>query len=80
MGKVTRRLALRQADLDGAVCPAPEECVETLRDRDVVPVVLEHRVKGVTAERQVHEAALRQDVEWQFHGVDWPADLRPGSW
>ncbi|GAA3198447.1 hypothetical protein ACFO1B_02010 [Dactylosporangium siamense] len=78
MGKVSRRLALRRADLAGGLCPVPEECVEVLRHRGTVPVALEHRVQGVTAERHVFEAALRQDVEWQFHGVEWPADLRPG--
>lgn len=78
MRTVTRRLALRRADLDNAACGVPEECVEALRDRDVVPVVLEHQVKGVTATRQVFEAALRQDVEWQFGGIEWPEDVRPG--
>jgi hypothetical protein len=74
----TRRLALRRADLDGGVCPVSEECVEALEGRDTVPVVLEHRVRGVTAERLVFEAALQRDVEWQFGGIEWPADLHPG--
>src|SRR5689334_9557271 len=78
MVRVTRRLALWQADLDGGVCAAPEECVETLRDRAAIPLVLEHREHGVTPARQVFETALRQDVEWQFGDIVWPADLRPG--
>jgi hypothetical protein len=40
--------------------------------------VLEHRDRGRTATRQVFESALRQDVEWQFGDIRWPADLRPG--
>lgn len=78
MRTVTRRFALQRADLDGAVCAAPEECVEVLSHRDPVTVVLEHRVQGITSTRQVFETSLRQDVGWQFSGVDWPADLRPG--
>ncbi|MEV8516852.1 hypothetical protein [Dactylosporangium sp. NPDC051484] len=79
MRTVTRLLALRRADLDGAVCAAPQECVEVLRDRPLVTVVLEHRVRGITPTRQVFESALRQDDEWRFSGIDWPADLRPGA-
>jgi hypothetical protein len=68
----TRRLALWRADLEGGVCAAPEECVEALRGRDVVPVVLEHHG------RQVFDSALQEDGEWQFGGITWPADVRPG--
>jgi hypothetical protein len=78
MRTATRRFALWQADLDGAVCAAPEECVEILRHRDLVTVVLEHRDRGVTPTRQVFETSLHQDVEWQFSDIGWPADLRPG--
>jgi hypothetical protein len=78
MVRVTRRFALWQADLDGGVCAAPEECVETLRDRERIPLVLEHREHGVTPTRQVFETSLRQDVEWQFSDIAWPAGLRPG--
>jgi hypothetical protein len=74
----TRRFALWRADLDGAVCAAPEECVEVLRRQGLVTVVLEHRDHGITPTRQVFETSLRQDVEWQFHDVVWPADVRPG--
>jgi hypothetical protein len=78
MRTATRRFALWRADLDGAVCAAPEECVEILRHRELVTVVLEHRDRGITPTRQVFETSLRQDVEWQFSDVVWPADLRPG--
>jgi hypothetical protein len=78
MRSATRRFALWQADLDASVCAVPEECVESLRHKVVVPVVLEHRDRGVTPTRQVFETALRQDVEWQFGDIRWPADLRPG--
>ena len=78
MVRVTRRLALWQADLDGGVCAAPEECVETLRARDRIPLVLEHRVDGVTPTREVFATSLRHDVEWQFGDIAWPAGLRPG--
>jgi len=78
MRTATRRFALWQADLDGGVCAAPEESVEFLRQRDLVTVVLEHRERGVTPTRQVFETSLRQDVEWQFVDIAWPADLRPG--
>jgi hypothetical protein len=78
MVKVTRRFALWQADLDGGVCAAPEECVETLSERERVALVIEHRDHGITPGRQVFETTLRQDVEWQFTDVTWPADLRPG--
>lgn len=73
MRTVTRRLALWRADLDGGVCAAPEECVETLRDRAEVTAVLEHR------SRETFATALREDVEWQLTGVPWPADVRPGT-
>jgi hypothetical protein len=78
MRTVTRRFALWRADLDGAVCAAPEECVEVLRHRDLVTVVLEHRDQGIMPTRRVFETSLRQDVEWQFSDIVWPADLRPG--
>ncbi|MFI5494168.1 hypothetical protein [Actinoplanes sp. NPDC051859] len=74
----TRRFALWRADLDGGVCAAPEECVEALRDSAAVTVVLEHRDRGVTPTRQVFRSELRQDVEWQFGELTWPADLQPG--
>jgi hypothetical protein len=78
MRTVTRRHALWRADLDGAVCAAPEECVDTLGGREHVTVVLDHRERGITPARQVFGSALVQDVEWQFGGITWPADLRPG--
>jgi hypothetical protein len=78
MRTATRRFALWQADLDAAVCAAPEECVEVLRRRDPVTVILEHRDRGTTPTRQVVRTSLTQDVEWQFSGIAWPADLRPG--
>ncbi|GAA3342368.1 hypothetical protein GCM10020358_37100 [Amorphoplanes nipponensis] len=78
MVRVSRRFALWQADLDGGVCAVPEECVETLRDRERIALVLEHREHGLTPTRHGFAAALRQDVEWQFTGLAWPPDLRPG--
>jgi hypothetical protein len=79
MSKVTRRFALWPADLDGGVCAAPEECVETLSERERIALILEHRDRGITPGRQVFETALRQDVEWQFTDVVWPPDLQPGT-
>jgi hypothetical protein len=76
---VTRRLALWQADLEGAVCAAPEECVDALRDRDAIRVVLEHRERGATPIRLTFDSTLQQDVEWQFTGIGWPAELNPGT-
>lgn len=78
MKTVTRRLALWRADLDGAVCALPEECVPALRQRDDVTVVLEHRAYGLTPTRQVFTTTLRQDVEWQVGDLAWPPDLQPG--
>jgi hypothetical protein len=78
MKRVTRRLALWQADLDGGVCAAPEECVEILRAREHTDLLLEHREHGRTPTSQTFTTALRQDVEWQFTGLVWPADLQPG--
>lgn len=78
MGRVTRRSALWQPDLDGGVCAAPEECVESLRHRESTTLVLEHRDRGITPTREVFEAPLQQDVEWQFSGIAWPSDVRPG--
>jgi hypothetical protein len=78
MTKVTRRFALWQADLDGGVCAVPEECVEILRHRERIVLVLEHRDHGLTPTRQVFETSLSQDIEWQFGGLTWPAELRPG--
>jgi hypothetical protein len=75
MRTVTRRITLRQTDLEGSRCTAPDELVEALRDRDPVMVVLEHKVKGITRSREVFEAKLADD---QFLGITWPADLRTG--
>ncbi len=75
---MTRRLALWRADLEGGVCAAPEECIDALRDRDHVDVVLEHREHGLTPVTRTFATTLREDVEWQFEGIEWPADLRPG--
>jgi hypothetical protein len=79
MRKGTRRFALWRADLDGGVCAVPEECVTFLRGSDQVRVVLEHREFGLNATTQVFDVELRQDVEWQFAGLVWPPDLRPGA-
>lgn len=78
MRTANRRLALWRADLEGGVCAAPEESVEALRDRDVVPVVLEHREHGLKPTRQLFDTTLVEDVEWEFTGIAWPADMRPG--
>ena len=78
MRTATRRFALWRADLDGGVCAAPDECVEQLADRAEVTVVVEHRDRGAAPARLTFPSALRQDVEWQFTGIEWPADLRPG--
>lgn len=79
MARATRRLALWQADLDGGVCAAPEECVPVLRDRESVTVVLEHRDHGRAPVRSEFASVLREDVEWRFEGITWPADLRAGA-
>ena len=69
---MTRRFALWPNDLDAGVCAAPEECAEALGEREL-PVVLEH-----AGARAVFDSTLREDVEWQFTDVPWPADIRPG--
>ena len=76
---MSRRFALWQADLDAGVCAAPEECVEILRDRDRIALVIEHRDHGRAATSRTFETTLRQDVEWQFGDLTWPPDLRPGA-
>jgi hypothetical protein len=77
--KGTRRFALWQADLEGGVCAVPEEAVESLSARESVTVVLEHREYGLTPVSRTFESRLEQDVEWQFTGLVWPPDLRPGA-
>ncbi|GLY99016.1 hypothetical protein [Actinoplanes sp. NBRC 103695] len=77
MRTVSRRLALWRADLSAGVCAAPEECVASLGE-SAVTVVLEHRERGLTSVRHEFPSVLRQDVEWQFDGITWPSDLRPG--
>ena len=79
MKTASRRFALWRADLAEGVCAAPEECVPALRDKSDISVILEHRVRGVTATRQLFPSALREDVEWQFTGLDWPLDLQLGA-
>jgi len=79
MKTASRRFALWRADLAEGVCAAPEECVPALCDKSDISVILEHRVRGVTATRQLFPSALREDVEWQFAGLDWPLDLQPGA-
>lgn len=76
---MSRRFALWQADLDAGVCAAPEECVEILRDREPIALVIEHRDHGRAPTSRLFETALRQDVEWQFGDLAWPPDLRPGA-
>src|ERR1700754_3897667 len=78
MKKATRRLALWRADLDGAVCAAPEECVEVLRERERVTLVLDHDVYGLTPATRTFATTLRQDIEWQFVDIEWPEAVRPG--
>lgn len=77
MRTVSRRLALWRADISAGVCAAPEECVSALGESPVT-VVLEHRERGVTSVRHEFASVLRQDVEWQFGDIEWPADVRPG--
>lgn len=76
MRTVTRRLALRRADLDGGVCDVPDGC--DFGGRDTVPVAVEHRVRGITATRQVFQATICEADGRQFTGLEWPEDLRPG--
>ena len=79
MRRDSRRLPIRRSDLAGSTCTVPEECADALDRRETVTVTLEHREHGLMMTRPVFAAALRQDVEWQLHGVEWPADLRPGT-
>ncbi|MBM2618411.1 hypothetical protein JIG36_22890 [Actinoplanes sp. LDG1-06] len=75
MKTVSRRLALWRSDLEAGVCAAPEECEAEQRAR----VVIEHRPQGGAATRAEFDCDLRQDVEWQFDGLTWPADIPPGT-
>ena len=63
MKKVARRFALWRADLEGEVCAVPEECVETLRERAPITLVLEHHEFGVTPLTRTFETALRETAE-----------------
>lgn len=78
MKSASRRLALWPEDLRGGVCAAPEEAVEALRDLERIPLVVEHRAHGLAATAESFEVTLAEDGEWQFGGITWPADLRPG--
>ncbi|WP_433378292.1 hypothetical protein ACQPZX_11415 [Actinoplanes sp. CA-142083] len=78
MRTVSRRFALWRADLEGGVCAAPEECVDALADKNPIQLHLDHRVRGIAPLRETFESTLREDVEWQFEGVEWPADVQPG--
>ena len=78
MKTATRRFALWRADLEGGVCAAPEECVAALHDKNPIQLHLDHRVRGIAPFRETFEATLREDVEWQFEGVEWPSDVQPG--
>jgi hypothetical protein len=78
MKTATRRFALWRADLEGGVCAAPEECVAALHGKNHIQLHLEHRVRGIAPIRETFESTLREDVEWQFEGVEWPADVQPG--
>lgn len=78
MRTVSRRFALWRADLAGGVCAAPEECVAALSGKDPIHLHLDHRVRGIAPLRETFESALREDVEWHFGGVEWPADVQPG--
>ncbi|AEV83490.1 hypothetical protein ACWT_2952 [Actinoplanes sp. SE50] len=79
MRTVTRRVTLWRADLEGLVCPVAEEIAEALIGRDPVMVVLEHRVKGITAVREVFETAVEREPTWRFSGIGWPADVQTGT-
>ncbi|WP_430788735.1 hypothetical protein [Actinoplanes sp. G11-F43] len=74
----SRRFALIRSDLEGSVCPLPDDLVETLRQRESVTVVLDHKVLGVTPLQETFESAAVQDPGWRLADVPWPADVRPG--
>ena len=82
MRTVTRRFALRPADLSGSACPVPAECAAALAARDAVAVTVEHRPGGGALERETFRATPRtgegEDEGWWLDGVQWPADVRPG--
>src|SRR6185503_2773465 len=78
MKTATRRFALWRADLEGGVCAAPEECVAALHGKNPIQLHLEHRVRGIAPIRETFASTLREDVEWRFEGIDWPADVQPG--
>ncbi|WP_133877605.1 hypothetical protein [Paractinoplanes brasiliensis] len=81
MRTVSRRLALWRSDLEGGVCAAPDEAgpEETGQKAHHVRVVIEHRPQAGAISRTEFESELRQDVEWQFTGLTWPADIPPGT-
>ncbi|MEV6306004.1 hypothetical protein AB0M02_41790 [Actinoplanes sp. NPDC051861] len=73
MRTVTRRFALQRVDLEGAVCPVPEEIAEALRGRESVSIVLQHRYHGVTPVEGTVELPPGPEI-----AVSWPDDMRPG--
>jgi hypothetical protein len=74
------RFAVRRADLDDGVCPAPPEYIAAVGRVRRVTVVLEHRIHGVAPAAEAFSAAIRDDGEgWRWHGIVWPPDVRPGA-
>ncbi|MEV6347429.1 hypothetical protein [Actinoplanes sp. NPDC051851] len=75
---MTRRLALRRVDLEGAFCTLPAEVAEVLGERETVQVVLAHRVHGLTAGQVSFDARLEHVPEPRLTGLAWPDDVHPG--
>jgi len=72
------RFALVRADLEHGVCPLPDDLAESLKNREQVTVVFDHKSLGITPERETFESAVVLDPGWRLTGIAWPPDTRPG--
>ncbi|MER7441273.1 hypothetical protein [Micromonospora avicenniae] len=79
-GEMSWRVALHRVHLDGKWCPLPDGRMRDDSPGRRIRLHLEHEARTGSSSPPVQRVALRRrDGRWELAGVQWPADLRPGT-
>ncbi|MDH6465064.1 hypothetical protein M2302_005265 [Micromonospora sp. A200] len=77
--KMSWMVALHRAHLDAKWCPLPDGLSDDLPGRQL-RLHLDHEARSGSSFARVQRVALRRrDGRWEIAGIQWPAELSPGT-
>ncbi|MGN9811531.1 hypothetical protein ACTMSW_19515 [Micromonospora sp. BQ11] len=72
--------ALYRMHLEGGWCVLPPGELQPIEDRRRLKLRIEHRERGPAPTAAVQDVTLRRrGGQWEIGGIQWPADLLPGT-